>query len=103
MFIANYFISFLVSFAMAMFMIVAIGVIIFGEVLIAKLQMESLIYYDVFWINLLQFVVFVIMIYGVIATLYYFGLRRMIEPVFFFLGVFQLPYCFLEQLLLLVY
>jgi len=94
-FIANYFISFLVSFAMAMFMIVAIGVIIFGEVLIAKLQMESLIYYDVFWINLLQFVVFVIMIYGVIATLYYFGLKKIDRARFFSLGAFATTLLFL--------
>src|SRR5690625_7668629 len=52
-FIANYFISFLVSFALSMFMILAIGVFIFVEVLIAKLQLESLIYNDVFWIHIL--------------------------------------------------
>jgi len=87
-FIANYFIAFLVSFAMALFMLVAIGAIIFGEVLIAKLQTEALIYYDIFWINLLQFVVFVIMIYGIIATLYYFGLKKIDRARFFSLGAF---------------
>lgn len=94
-FIANYFISFLVSFAMAIFMIIAIGVIIFGEVLIAKLQTESLLYYDIVWINLLQFVVFIFMIYGVIATLYYFGLKKIDRARFFSLGAFATTLLFL--------
>lgn len=94
-FIANYFISFLVSFAMAIFMIIAIGAIIFGEVLIAKLQTESLLYYDIVWINLLQFVVFIFMIYGVIATLYYFGLKKIDRARFFSLGAFATTLLFL--------
>src|SRR5690625_6933469 len=42
-FISNYFISFFVSFSLSLFMIVVIVLIIFGEVLIAKLHMEYLI------------------------------------------------------------
>lgn len=85
-FIANYFMAVMVSFGMAMFMIIAIGAIIFGEVVIANLQRESLIYYDFFWISLLQIVVFVLMIYAVIATLYYFGLKKIDRARFFSLG-----------------
>lgn len=94
-FIAKYSMSIFVSFALAIFMLIAIGSIIFGEILIAKLQMESLIYYDFFWINLLQIVVFVLMIYAVIATLYYFGLKKIDRPRFFSLGSFVTTLLFL--------
>ena len=94
-FIANYSVALLVSFGMAMFMLIAIGAIIFGEIVIANLQREALIYYDYFWINLLQIVVFVLMIYAVIATLYYFGLKKIDRARFFSLGAIVTTLLFL--------
>lgn len=85
-FIAKYSMAVLVSMCLTFFMLIAIGAIVFGEILIAKLQRESLIYYDFFWINLLQIGVFVLMIYAVIATLYYFGLKKIDRAKFFSLG-----------------
>ncbi|HLW15481.1 MAG TPA: YihY/virulence factor BrkB family protein [Flavobacteriaceae bacterium] len=94
-FIANYFMAVMVSLGMALFMIIAIGAIIFGEVVIANLQRESLIYYDFFWISLLQIVVFVLMIYAVIATLYYFGLKKIDRARFFSMGAIVTTLLFL--------
>lgn len=94
-FLAKYSMSIFVSFLIAIFMLIAIGAIIFGEIFIARLQKESLIYYDFFWINLLQFVVFVLMIYAIIAILYYFGLKKIDRPRFFSLGSFVTTVLFL--------
>lgn len=85
-FIGKYTTAIFVSFSIAVFMFIAIAAILFGEIIIHRLQQESLIYYDFFWINLLQVIVFILMIYIVIATLYYFGLKKIDRAKFFSLG-----------------
>ncbi|RDK87206.1 YihY/virulence factor BrkB family protein [Marinirhabdus gelatinilytica] len=75
-FFRQYGIAFLVSIFLALLLLITVGVILYGEYVIANLVGREYISDDVFWITLLQFTVFTIMIYIVIATLYYYGTKE---------------------------
>ncbi len=85
-FFRQYGVAFLVSLFLALLLLITVGIISYGEFVIADLLGNSYISDDVFWITILQFTVFVVMIYTVISTLYYFGTKEGKQSRFFSAG-----------------
>ena len=85
-FFRQYFVALVVSIFLALLLLTSVGVILYGEYIIHDLQSRAYIDNDLFWISFFQFLVFVIMIYVVIATLYYFGTKEGRSSSFFSIG-----------------
>lgn len=94
-FFRQYGIAFLVSLFLALLLLITVGVILYGEYAIANLLGNSYINDDVFWITILQFTVFVVMIYIVISTLYYYGTKEGKHSRFFSVGALITTFLFL--------
>lgn len=86
----NFFRQYLVALGVAIFLalllLTSVGVILYGEFIIRDFQSRAYIDNDLFWIQFFQFLVFLIMIYVVIATLYYFGTKEGKSSSFFSIG-----------------
>ena len=85
-FFRQYFVALVVSIFLALLLLTSVGVILYGEYLIHDLKSRAYIKNDLFWISFFQFIVFLIMIYVVIATLYYFGTKEGKASSFFSIG-----------------
>lgn len=85
-FFRQYFVALLVSIFLALLLLTSVGVILYGEYIIRDLQSKAYIDKDLFWITFFQFIVFVTMIYVVIATLYYYGTKEGKSSSFFSIG-----------------
>ena len=72
-FFKQYFVAFGVSIVLVLLLLITVGVILYGEYAIHSLKGDDLIQNDVFWISVLQIGIFVVMLYIIIAILYYFG------------------------------
>ncbi|MDC8000411.1 YihY/virulence factor BrkB family protein [Aequorivita todarodis] len=94
-FFRQYFVALVVSIFLALLLLTSVGVILYGEYIIHDLQSKAYIDNDVFWISFFQFLVFVIMIYVVIATLYYFGTKEGRSSSFFSVGAVTTTVLFL--------
>lgn len=87
-FFKQYGISLMVSLFLASLLVFTVAVILYGEYIINDLKGRAYLTNDLFWISILQVTVFVVMIYIVIATLYYFGTKEGKISKFFSLGAF---------------
>lgn len=85
-FFKQYFVAIIVSIFLALLLLTSVGVILYGEYIIHDLQSRAYIDNDVFWISFFQFMVFLVMIYVIIATLYYFGTKEGKQSHFFSVG-----------------
>lgn len=85
-FFRQYMVAVAVSMFVAALFLASVGVILYGEYVIYDLQSRAYLTNDVFYILLFQFLVFVFMIYTVIATLYYFGTKEGKTSKFFSIG-----------------
>lgn len=85
-FLKQYMVAVAVSMFLAVLLLTMVGVILYGEYVIHDLQSRAYITNDVFYILIFQFSVFVVMIYTVIATLYYFGTKEGKTSRFFSIG-----------------
>ena len=85
-FFKQYLVAFVVSMLLAILLIITVGVILYGEYAISSLKGNDLIQNDVYWIGILQLAVFFIMLYVIIAILYYFGTVEGKESKFFSIG-----------------
>ena len=85
-FFRQYLVAIIVSIFLALLLLTSVGVILYGEYIIHDLQSRAYIDNDVFWISFFQFMVFLVMIYVIIATLYYFGTKEGKESHFFSVG-----------------
>ncbi len=85
-FFRQYIVALAVSIFLALLLLTSVGVILYGEYIIHDLQSRAYIDNDLFWISFFQFLVFVVMIYVVIATLYYFGTKEGRSSSFFSIG-----------------
>ncbi|GHC52658.1 YihY/virulence factor BrkB family protein [Ulvibacter litoralis] len=94
-FFKQYFIAYLVSIVLALLLVITVGVILYGEYAISSLKGSHFIENDVFWISALQLAVFVVMIYVIIAILYYFGTVEGRESRFFSIGALATTLLFL--------
>jgi len=87
-FIRQYLVALMVSVFLALLLLTTVGVILYGEYLVRDLESRAYITNDVFWISILQIIIFIIMIYIIIATLYYFGTKEGKISKFFSIGAF---------------
>ena len=94
-FFKQYLVSFLVSIVLALLLLITVGVILYGEYAIHSLKGNDYIQNDLFWISALQLAIFVVMIYIIIAILYYFGTLEGKESKFFSIGALVTTLLFL--------
>ncbi len=94
-FFRQYAVALVVSIFLALLLLTSVGVILYGEYIISDLQSRAYIRNDVFWVSFFQFVVFLVMIYVVIATLYYFGTKEGRQSRFFSIGALVTTVLFL--------
>ncbi len=85
-FLRQYLVALAVSVVLALLLLTSVGVILYGEFIIHRFKNRAYIDNDVVWISFFQFLIFVIMIYVVIATLYYFGTKEGRQSRFFSIG-----------------
>ncbi|MFC7356909.1 YihY/virulence factor BrkB family protein [Jejudonia soesokkakensis] len=94
-FFRQYAIALLVSIVLALLLLITVGVILYGEYLISELKGRNFVSNDLFLISALQITVFVIMVYIIIATLYYFGTKESKKSRFFSIGAAITTFLFL--------
>lgn len=94
-FFKQYFIAILVSIFLALLLLITVGSIVYGEFLINELKTNAYIENDFIWVNILQYSIFVIMLYIAIATLYHFGVKEGRETRFFSIGALVTTLLFL--------
>lgn len=91
--------QYLVAMGVAVFFsiltIVTVGVILFGEYAVNFLKTDAMIQNDAMWISIIQFVVFSLMLYVIVATLYHFGVKRGRKTPFFSIGSLLTTFLFL--------
>lgn len=75
-FIRQYIVALMVAVFMVVLLIATLGGIVYGEYLINILKSDTYIDDDLTWILVMQYVFFVVMLYFVVATLYYFGVKK---------------------------
>ena len=75
-YIRQYSISVGVAFLLSMILILTLGGVAYGEYLINWLKTDTLIDNDVFWISVVQYLFFIVMLYVIVAALYYFGVQK---------------------------
>lgn len=94
-FFRQYMVAVVISVFMAFLLLITVGVILYGEYAISSLKGNEYIENDLFWISVLQLVVFVVMIYIIISTLYYYGTKEGKEFKFFSIGALVTTLSFL--------
>ena len=85
-FFKQFCIAILVSVLLALLLLITVGSILYGEYIINQLKANSYIDNDYIWIGILQYTIFVIMLYIAIATLYHFGVKKGRKTRFFSVG-----------------
>ena len=85
-FIKQYLVALVVSVFLALLLLVAVVFIVYSEYAIATLKSKDILSNDVFWITTLRYVIFVILVYFVVAILYYFGIKEGKTIRFFSIG-----------------
>ena len=85
-FIRQYLVALMVAVFMVVLLIATLGGIVYGEYLINILKSDTYIDDDLTWILAMQYVFFVVMLYFVVATLYYFGVKKNVIGGFWSIG-----------------
>jgi len=85
-FIKQYFVALVVSVFLALMLLVTVIIIIYSEYIIGTLKSEEYLSNDVFWISTIRYLIFVVLIYMVIAILYYYGIKQGNSMRFFSIG-----------------
>jgi len=85
-FFKQYIVALFVSVFLALMLLTTVVIVVYSEFAIASLKDESIISNDVFWISMIRYLIFVIMIYMVIAILYYYGVKEGKSIRFFSVG-----------------
>ncbi len=85
-FIRQYIAAMVVSIFLAALLLFTIVIIVYSEYLIGTLKSKDIIGNDVFWITTIRYLIFTIMIYFVVAILYYYGIKKGKNIRFFSLG-----------------
>lgn len=94
-FFRQYFVSLLVAIFLAILLLITVGAIVYGEYVVVFLKEDHFISNDIFWINVLQYGLFALMLYIVVATLYHFGVKEGRETSFFSIGALVTTLLFL--------
>ncbi len=85
-FLRQYAVALGVSFLLALIMIITVGIILYGEYVIRDFRSLAIIQSDISYVTYLQFAVFIIMVYTIIAILYYFGTKKSKDARFLSIG-----------------
>ena len=93
-FFKQYFVALLVSIFLALLLLLTIVIIVFSEQFIWDLSKEEFLSNGVFWVETIRSIIFIILVYFVIAILYYFGIKKGKSIRFFQLGLLLLQ-CYL--------
>lgn len=94
-FIKQYLVAVGVSLLLALLLLFTVGVILYGEYAISQLKDYDYIINDLGWNATIQLTIFVIMLYVIISTLYYFGTKESKESNFFSVGALVTTLMFL--------
>jgi len=85
-FFKQYFVASLVSIFLALLLLLTIVIIVFSEQFIWDLSKEEFLSNGVFWVETIRSIIFIILVYFVIAILYYFGIKKGKSIRFFSIG-----------------
>lgn len=85
-FLRQYWVALMVSIFLALLLLLTVVIAVYSEYAIAMLKQEEYISDDLFWIKMVRYVVFVMMIYMVVAILYYYGVKSGKQSRFFSVG-----------------
>ena len=85
-FFKQYIVALVVSVFLALMLLVTVVIIVYSEYIIGTLKSEDFISNDVFWISTFRYLIFVILVYMVIAILYYYGIKEGKTIRFFSIG-----------------
>ena len=85
-FFKQYIVALVVSVFLALMLLVTVVIIVYSEYIIGTLKSEDFISNDVFWISTIRYLIFVILVYMVIAILYYYGIKEGKTIRFFSIG-----------------
>ena len=85
-FFRQYIVALVVSVFLALMLLVTVVIIVYSEYIIGTLKSEDFISNDVFWISTFRYLIFVILVYMVIAILYYYGIKEGKTIRFFSIG-----------------
>ena len=94
-FFRQYFVALVVSLFLALLLILSVVIGVYSEYVIASLQKGEYISNDLFWIKAVRFSIFVIMIYMIVAILYYYGIKDSKSSRFFSIGALVTTLLFL--------
>jgi len=93
-FIKQYIMALAVSILIALLLLLTVVIIVYSEYIIADLKSGDYISNDIMWISTIRYIIFVLMIYFVIAILYYYGTKEKSSR-FFSLGALVTTLLFL--------
>ncbi len=85
-FFKQYFVALVVSVFFALLLILTVVAGVYSEYLITSLRESDYISNDLFWLKTARYSIFVIMIYMIVAVLYYFGIKDNKSSRFFSIG-----------------
>ena len=85
-FFKQYFVALLVSIFLALLLLLTIVIIVYSESFIWGLNKEEILSNGLFWVETIRNTIFIILIYFVIAILYYFGIKEGKSIRFFSIG-----------------
>ncbi len=85
-FFRQYFVALLVSVFLAILLLFTIVIIVYSEKFIWELNNDEILSNGVFWIEVIRNIIFVFLIYFVVSTLYYFGIKGGKSIRFFSIG-----------------
>ncbi|NCT17746.1 MAG: ribonuclease BN [Flavobacteriaceae bacterium CG_4_8_14_3_um_filter_34_10] len=86
--VRQYLIALGVSMFLAFMLFVFVIMLIIGQYVIFQLNREGMNLDDIVWIAILRYLLFLVLIYIIIATLYYFGTKESKKSRFFSIGAF---------------
>jgi len=85
-FFKQYVIAFVVALFLALLLLLTVVIIVYSEYIISSLKTGEYIHNDVFWITTIRYIIFVVMVYFVIAILYFYGIKKDNTTQFFSIG-----------------
>lgn len=93
--IRQYVIALLVSIFLALVLFTSVIILLIGQYIIITLNKEGMNLDSLIWVNILRYVLFLILIYVIIATLYYFGTKESRQYRFFSIGALITTFLFM--------
>lgn len=93
-FYRQYLVSIGVAVVLAIVVISTISLVVYGEYLISLLEESNVIKNQYIWIKVFEFLLLLILLYTIIATLYHFGVKRNQAPSFLSIGALLTTFLF---------